>query len=61
MKLTASDKVMLLQALWCKERELEKTIKLKEEIGSDQDILDGYKADLEHVKLLGEEFLNWWF
>lgn len=58
-KLSADDRVMLLQALWCKERELEQAIKLREDLEFDKEILDKYKADLEHVKRLGDEFLNW--
>lgn len=58
-KLTAEDRVMLLQCLWCKERDLEQAIKLREDLEFDKDILEKYKQDLEHVKRLGDDFLNW--
>lgn len=58
-KLTASDRVMILQALWCKERELIEAIKLKKELGSDADIIEKYEQDLRQVQVLDNEFLNW--
>jgi len=61
MKITAEHRVMMLQSLWCKERELKQAIKLREELGTDRDILEKYKADLELVIKLGDEFLNWEF
>lgn len=61
MKITAEHRVMMLQSLWCKERELEAYIKYREGLDWDKDILEKYKADLELVKKLGDEFLNWEF
>lgn len=58
-KLSASDRVMILQALWSKERELENAIELRNGLKWDEDIMTKYKQDLEHVKRLGDDFLNW--
>lgn len=61
MKLTTEDRVMILQSLWCKERELEQTLAYRIEHNFDDDIISKYRGDLEHVIKLSDSFLDWEF
>lgn len=58
-KLSAEERCLLLRSLWAKERELEEHIKLKIELDSPSDIINDYKKELELVRKLDNEFLNW--
>ena len=61
MKLTTEDRVMILQSLWCKERELQQALEFRIENNFDDDIISKYRGDLEHVIKLSDSFLEWEF
>lgn len=61
MKLTTEDRVMILQSLWCKERELQQALEFRIENNFDDDIISKYRGDLEHVIKLSDSFLEWGF
>lgn len=56
--LTAEQRVIILQSLWCRERELEQVLKRRIEQGFDDDIIEQYRSDLEKTKELSDNFLN---
>ncbi len=58
MKLTAEQRVIILQSLWCRERELEQVLNRRIEQGFDDDIIEQYRSDLEKTKELSDNFLN---
>ena len=57
--LTAEQRVIILQSLWCRERELENALNFRIEHEFDNDIIEKYRSDLAKTQELSNTFLEW--